>query len=74
MATERITDKPDLSPVLGELEDEQAAALTEQLAGADERLACEKDGGRGSAYSLQSSPNVLILSLGISGIFLLWTV
>jgi hypothetical protein len=38
MPTDRITDKPDLSPVLGELEDEQAAALTEQLAGADERI------------------------------------
>jgi hypothetical protein len=38
MATERITEKPDLSPVLGELADEQAASLTEQLAGADERL------------------------------------
>ena len=38
MPTERITDRPDLSPVLGELADEQAAALTEQLAGADERL------------------------------------
>jgi hypothetical protein len=39
MATERITEKPDLSPVLGELEEDQSAALTEQLAGADERLA-----------------------------------
>ena len=38
MPTERITDRPDLSPVLGELADEQAAALTEQLAGADERI------------------------------------
>jgi hypothetical protein len=38
MPTERITDNPDLSPVLGELAEEQAAALTEQLAGADERL------------------------------------
>ena len=39
MPTERITDKPDLSPVLGELEENEAAALTEQLAGADERIA-----------------------------------
>ena len=39
MPTERITEKPDLSPVLGELEDEQAAALTEKLAGADVRIA-----------------------------------
>jgi hypothetical protein len=38
MPTERITEKPDLSPVLGELEEEQASTLTEQLAGADERL------------------------------------
>ena len=38
MPTERITDKPDLAPVLGELEEEQATALTVQLAGADERL------------------------------------
>jgi hypothetical protein len=38
MATERISEKPDLSPVLGELEEDQSAALTEQLAGADERL------------------------------------
>ena len=43
MATERITGKPDLSPVLGELEDEQAAKLTERLAGADERLAALAD-------------------------------
>jgi hypothetical protein len=39
MPTERITDKPDLAPVLGELDEEQAAALTGQLAGADERIA-----------------------------------
>ena len=39
MPSERITDESDLSPVLGELEDEQAAALTEKLAGADERIA-----------------------------------
>lgn len=39
MATERITEKPDLSPVLGELGEDESAALTEQLAGADERLA-----------------------------------
>jgi hypothetical protein len=39
MPTERITEKPDLAPVLGELEEEQASALTEQLAGADERIA-----------------------------------
>jgi len=39
MASERITEKPDLSPVLGELEEELAAALTEKLAGVDERLA-----------------------------------
>jgi hypothetical protein len=39
MATERITEKPDLSPVLGEVDEEQSAALTAQLAGADERLA-----------------------------------
>ena len=39
MATERITEKPDLSPVLGELDEGQSAALTEQLAGADERIA-----------------------------------
>ena len=38
MPTERITDQPDLSPVLGELEEEQAAALTEQLTLADERI------------------------------------
>jgi hypothetical protein len=38
MPSERITDNPDLSSVLGELEEEQAAALTEQLAGADERI------------------------------------
>ena len=38
MPSERITDESDLSPVLGELEEEQAEALTEQLAGADERL------------------------------------
>ena len=39
MATERITEKPNLSPVLGELEEDRGEALTEQLAGADERLA-----------------------------------
>ena len=38
MPSERITDESDLSPVLGELEEEQVEALTEQLAGADERL------------------------------------
>jgi hypothetical protein len=43
MPSERMTEKPDLSPVLGELEEEQAAALTEQLAGADERLAALAD-------------------------------
>jgi len=54
MASERITGKPDLVPVLGELEDEQAAALTEQLAGADERIAAlaeklNENGGVGFA-------------------------
>jgi hypothetical protein len=39
MPTERITEKPDLSRVLGELEEDQAEALTEHLAGVDERLA-----------------------------------
>jgi hypothetical protein len=43
MPAERITEKPDLSPVLGELEDEQANALTSKLAGADERLAALAD-------------------------------
>ncbi len=43
VASERITERPDLSPVLGELEEEQAAALTAQLAGADERLAALAD-------------------------------
>jgi hypothetical protein len=43
MPAERITEKPDLSPVLGELAEEQAAALTEQLSGADERLAALAD-------------------------------
>jgi hypothetical protein len=38
MATERIAEQADLTPVLGELEDERAAKLAEQLAGADERL------------------------------------
>jgi hypothetical protein len=39
MASERITDKPDLSPVLGELDEEQSSKLTDVLEGADERLA-----------------------------------
>ena len=43
MAAERITEKPDLSPVLGELDEEQAEALTSKLAGADERLAALAD-------------------------------
>ena len=38
MPAERITERPDLSPVLGELSGELAASLTEQLSGADERL------------------------------------
>ena len=54
MPAERISEKPDLSPVLGELEDEQSAALTEQLAGADERIAAlaeklNENGGIGFA-------------------------
>ena len=38
MAAERITEKPDLTPVLGGLDAEQAEALTSKLAGADERI------------------------------------
>ena len=39
MATARIaTEKPDLVPVLGELDEEKSAALTEKLAAADRRL------------------------------------
>jgi hypothetical protein len=54
MPSARITDKPDLSPVLGELDEEQAAGLTELLAGADERLAAlaetlNENGGAGFA-------------------------
>ncbi len=43
MPTERITEQPDLSPVLGELDEEQAAALTAKLAAADEQLAALAD-------------------------------
>jgi hypothetical protein len=43
MAAERITEKPDLTPVLGELDAEQAEALTSKLAGADERIAALAD-------------------------------
>jgi hypothetical protein len=39
MASERVTEKPDLAPVLGELDENRTAALAGQLAGADERLA-----------------------------------
>jgi hypothetical protein len=54
MAGERITGKPDLAPVLGELDEEQAATLTGELAGADERLAAlaeklNENGGVGFA-------------------------
>src|SRR5579871_1489998 len=39
MASARIsTDKPDLSPVFGELDDDAAAKLGEILAGADARI------------------------------------
>ncbi len=37
-ATRIATEKPDLSPVLGELEEKQAASLTAELAAADEQL------------------------------------
>jgi hypothetical protein len=43
MPSERITEKPDLSPVLGELDEEQAEALTAKLVSADERLAALAD-------------------------------
>jgi hypothetical protein len=43
MATERITEKPDLSPVLGELEEEQAGALAAKLVAADEELTALAD-------------------------------
>jgi hypothetical protein len=43
MATERITDKPDLAPVLGELDEGQAEALTAKLATADGRIAALAD-------------------------------
>lgn len=43
MSTERITEKPDLSPVLGELEEDRAKGLTEQLIEADERVAALAD-------------------------------
>jgi hypothetical protein len=54
MPSERITEKPDLAPILGELDEEQATALTEQLTGADERLAAlaeklNENGGAGFA-------------------------
>ena len=39
MASERITEKPDLSAVLGDLDETQAAALTARLEAADQRLA-----------------------------------
>lgn len=43
MPAERIIDRPDLSPVLGELEEAQASALTVLLDRADERLAALAD-------------------------------
>ena len=43
MPTVRITERPDLSPVLGELDEEQAGALTAKLATADEQLAALAD-------------------------------
>jgi len=54
MTTERITENPDLSPVLGELAEDQAATLADQLAGVDERLralaeALNENGGVGFA-------------------------
>jgi hypothetical protein len=43
MPAERITEKPDLSPVLGELDEQQSEVLTAKLASADERLAALAD-------------------------------
>jgi hypothetical protein len=43
MPTVRITETPDLSPVLGELDEEQADALSAKLAAADEQLAALAD-------------------------------
>jgi hypothetical protein len=39
MSSERISEKPDLSAVLGDLDETQAAALTARLEAADQRLA-----------------------------------
>jgi len=54
MTTERITENPDLSPVLGELAEDQAATLADQLEGVDARLralaeALNENGGVGFA-------------------------
>ncbi len=38
MASARITDKPDLSPVFGELDDERAASVQERLEAVDAQL------------------------------------
>jgi hypothetical protein len=43
MAAERITEQPDLSPVLGELDEEQAAQLAEKLGAADASLTALAD-------------------------------
>jgi hypothetical protein len=43
VASERITEKPDLSPVLGELDESEAEALTAKLEAADQRLAALAD-------------------------------
>ena len=38
MASVRVTESPDLSPVFGELDDERAASVQERLAAVDEQL------------------------------------
>jgi hypothetical protein len=57
MATERITENPDLATVLGELSDDESTALTEQLSAVDERLAklAETLSAEGSALQPRAS-------------------
>jgi hypothetical protein len=43
VASVRVTEKPDLSPVFGELDDERAASVQERLAAVDEQLSALAD-------------------------------